>query len=249
MATVADKYAMWVDLVWGYLHGRPGALPVEQYWAALDATFAVKAVSWNWKDDAEHFGVQVDRDIMGRPTEEDLRRIDELTRLHPLVAWFERTHDPKPMTVGRVPAGMVDPTGFTILNELLGPQGLEQQLSIPYELGDHSHRAFVLARPIDDFTDDELELACRIQPLLMLASRQAAVLEHAGGGAGHGLTGRELSVLRLAADGGTSQRIGHTLGISPRTVNTHLDHIYRKLGVDSRVRAVTEGQRLGLIPR
>jgi DNA-binding CsgD family transcriptional regulator len=49
------------------------------------------------------------------------------------------------------------------------------------------------------------------------------------------LTPTELSVARLAADGLTNPAIGHRLFISPRTVETHLSHVYAKLGVSSRV--------------
>jgi DNA-binding CsgD family transcriptional regulator len=53
-----------------------------------------------------------------------------------------------------------------------------------------------------------------------------------------GLTGRELQVLQLAAHGRTNQAIARAVGISPRTVAKHLEHIYRKLGVTSRAAAV-----------
>jgi DNA-binding NarL/FixJ family response regulator len=48
---------------------------------------------------------------------------------------------------------------------------------------------------------------------------------------------REVEVLRLVAKGLTDAHIAEQLGISPRTVNTHLTSIYNKLGVDSRTDA------------
>jgi DNA-binding NarL/FixJ family response regulator len=63
-----------------------------------------------------------------------------------------------------------------------------------------------------------------------------------------GLSGREIAVLRLLADGGTACSIGTQLGISPRTVQKHLERIYRKLGVTDRVRAVREGEKMGVVP-
>ena len=50
----------------------------------------------------------------------------------------------------------------------------------------------------------------------------------------YGLTSKETEVLILAAKGRTNQRIREELGISAGTVNTHLMHIYRKLGVHDR---------------
>ncbi|TMD70049.1 MAG: hypothetical protein E6I91_00665 [Chloroflexi bacterium] len=52
-----------------------------------------------------------------------------------------------------------------------------------------------------------------------------------------GLTAREVEVLRLVAQGLTDRQVAEQLIISPRTVNTHLNSIYNKLGVDTRAAA------------
>jgi len=52
-----------------------------------------------------------------------------------------------------------------------------------------------------------------------------------------GLTSREVEVLKLVAGGMTSAQIAGELFLSPRTVETHLTSIYRKLGVTSRAAA------------
>lgn len=49
-----------------------------------------------------------------------------------------------------------------------------------------------------------------------------------------GLTARETEVLRLLANGLTNNQIAHCLVLSPRTVNVHVQAIYRKLNVISR---------------
>ncbi|MGC5015151.1 response regulator [Streptosporangium sp. DT93] len=49
------------------------------------------------------------------------------------------------------------------------------------------------------------------------------------------LTGRELDIVSLVADGRTNPEIGAELYITPGTVKTHLAHIQRKLGVRNRV--------------
>ena len=72
------------------------------------------------------------------------------------------------------------------------------------------------------------------------ARRAADELERAHGvvrSQGHGppvLTDQELHVARLAARGASNQEIGLELYVSPRTVETHLSSIYRKLGVRNR---------------
>ena len=48
------------------------------------------------------------------------------------------------------------------------------------------------------------------------------------------LTGREVEVLRLLAQGMTDAQIAEQLVISPRTVNNHLTSIYQKIQVSSR---------------
>jgi DNA-binding CsgD family transcriptional regulator len=53
----------------------------------------------------------------------------------------------------------------------------------------------------------------------------------------HGLTARELEVLRLVAAGGSNREIAATLVISERTVARHLQNIFAKLGVSSRTAA------------
>ena len=61
------------------------------------------------------------------------------------------------------------------------------------------------------------------------------------------LTGRELEILRLAAQGLSNARIAERLYVSVRTVQVHLTHIFNKLGVGSRTEAVIVGLRRGLI--
>ncbi len=51
------------------------------------------------------------------------------------------------------------------------------------------------------------------------------------------LTGREVEVLHWVSCGKTNRDIGDILGLSPRTVNKHLEHVYVKLGVETRTAA------------
>jgi two-component system NarL family response regulator len=61
------------------------------------------------------------------------------------------------------------------------------------------------------------------------------------------LTPRELTALRLMADGKSNKEIASELGISERTVKTHLGHLFEKLGVTSRTEAVKIATRRGLV--
>ena len=76
-------------------------------------------------------------------------------------------------------------------------------------------------------------------------SGAAAAAKLAEGVARVQLTPRELATLRLMADGRSNKEIAGTLGISERTVKTHLGHLFEKLGVTSRTEAVKVAARTG----
>ncbi len=61
------------------------------------------------------------------------------------------------------------------------------------------------------------------------------------------LTRREMDVLRLVVEAKTNGEIGMLLGISEKTVEKHLDTIFRKLGVASRVEAAVLAVRTDLL--
>lgn len=61
------------------------------------------------------------------------------------------------------------------------------------------------------------------------------------------LTRRELEILELISSGLTMRQVATRLGISPRTVETHVAKLYRKLAVRTRVQAVARAASLGLI--
>ncbi len=62
-----------------------------------------------------------------------------------------------------------------------------------------------------------------------------------------GLTDREVEVLRLVARGSSNKQIGADLGISPRTVQHHVAHLYAKIGVGSRAGAALFATEHGLL--
>jgi LuxR family maltose regulon positive regulatory protein len=61
------------------------------------------------------------------------------------------------------------------------------------------------------------------------------------------LSAREVEVLRLLAVGLSNQQIADELVVAVSTVRTHTKHIYRKLGVQGRVRAVARATALHLL--
>ena len=63
------------------------------------------------------------------------------------------------------------------------------------------------------------------------------------------LSSREREVLRLLAEGGNKQSIATELYISPDTVRSHLQHVFAKLGVRSKLEAVSLVMSEGWMPR
>jgi len=61
------------------------------------------------------------------------------------------------------------------------------------------------------------------------------------------LSGRELEVLDLLAEGLSNKLIAHALNISGHTVKTHVASIFAKLGASSRTEAVSQAIRRGLV--
>jgi len=68
-----------------------------------------------------------------------------------------------------------------------------------------------------------------------------------GGRKQKGLSERETEVLKLLATGVETAPIGRQMGISEKTVRTHIQNILRKLQMHSRVQAVVYAFRNGIV--
>jgi DNA-binding NarL/FixJ family response regulator len=84
------------------------------------------------------------------------------------------------------------------------------------------------------------ELLARVRRLLGL-KRERTMRVAAG------LTKREFQVLQLLSDGLAKSEIAQRLFITPKTVSTHMEHIFRKLGVQTAAQAVAVAYRNELI--
>ncbi len=100
-----------------------------------------------------------------------------------------------------------------------------------------AHDAFVRMRA-------EVELDLTRDVIRELGLRPPARTPAVGVGT---LTGREVDVARLAASRKSNKEIASALGISPRTVSTHLSSIFLKLEVASRGELADVARRQGLL--
>jgi DNA-binding NarL/FixJ family response regulator len=94
--------------------------------------------------------------------------------------------------------------------------------------------------PIDPF------IARRILTLLPSAELARANLPAPVAGAAV-LSSRESEILELVSQGLSNREIAEQLNISRYTVECHIKHIYRKLEVSSRTRAVNEARQRGIL--
>ena len=62
-----------------------------------------------------------------------------------------------------------------------------------------------------------------------------------------GLSAREAEVLALLVRGLSNKHIAAALFISPRTVGSHIEHIYTKIGVSTRGSAAMYAMRHGIV--
>ena len=166
------------------------------------------------------------------------------------MTWFATDQDPRSQTHSPI-ARRLSSSGDRRLIQL----GMEHQLSIPYRLDGTMFRTFVVARGGKDYSDDDLTLARHIQQSLITVDQQIRALARAVGrarrrpttAADFELTGRELAVLQLLAEGRTTRASARRLGCSPRTVEKHLERCFRKLGVRDRLNAVRVATQAGLV--
>jgi DNA-binding NarL/FixJ family response regulator len=148
----------------------------------------------------------------------------------------------------------LDPPALVLLDvNLPGICGYEVCRLMRDEFGDQFPIVFVSGARTESFdrvaglllgADDyiskpfrEDELLARIQSLLGQRHKVAARAVASR------LTARELQVLRLLSNGLGPDDIARLMVISPKTVGAHVEHIYMKLGVQTRAQAVAVAYR------
>ena len=153
---------------------------------------------------------------------------------HPLIQHYVHTTDRRPLAV----------TDMTTLrrwrssavgSDIHAVMGFYDHLAIPLPSRPGTMRAFAIGREDRGFTTQEREFIERLHPsLVVLDQRAQAALSPKT----DRLTRREKQVLAQISTGLTRQATARRLQISIRTVDKHLESIYRKLGVNSHIQAI-----------
>jgi DNA-binding CsgD family transcriptional regulator len=119
----------------------------------------------------------------------------------------------------------------------------ELEVGIPSPLWHTKTLVFGRTKARLDFDERDRSIATVLQPHLIQLYRNATLRRRLVDRCREGvvaadLTDREREVLMLVREGKTNSQIAHELWIAHGTVRKHLEHIYRKLGVQSRTAAV-----------
>jgi len=123
-----------------------------------------------------------------------------------------------------------------LFNDYYRRIGIDHVIAVPLFVDRSLLVSFVLNRNGRDFSDRERALLDLVREPLAALYRHALARQRGLGALP--VTPREREVLEWLAAGKTDREIGTILGMSPRTVQKHLQHIYEKLGVETRTAAV-----------
>ena len=169
---------------------------------------------------------------------------DRFFEVHPLV----RHHSSGPGGSARISdlLSQSEFRGSALFSEYYRRIGIDHAVAVPLLVDRGLLVSFVLNRSRCDFSDRECAFLDLVrEPLSALYRHLLARARPASGFATLPVTPREREVLSWLAAGKTDQEIAGILGMSPRTVQKHLQHIYEKLGVETRTAAVMRAMELG----
>jgi DNA-binding CsgD family transcriptional regulator len=253
---VAERTVSWLSGVIDLMRDPTPVMPVRPLLELLTMTFDITGASWNWTQPDGSSGAIVEPPnvLLAEPEFLELWLTGEAWEFHPLVAWFAQPGHVAPTTLARVPSALIPEHKRLVLERPLVRLGLEHQLCIVYRKVGGSEYSFVVTRATLDFDDNDLEVARHVQRSTRSLDQQCAALARLTRGAGSlslgtnlGLSGRELAVLQLVADGHATRVISRSLACSPRTVEKHLERCFRKLGVRDRLNAVRVARLAGVL--
>jgi DNA-binding CsgD family transcriptional regulator len=166
---------------------------------------------------------------------------------HPGVrSYIDRPGDLAPRRVSELPQTRERDyaEALNISQDLLG----HDQLSILHAVSADeawSGHGWIIGRDHTDFDDPDVEVAAQLAPVLVVLDRlhRMTLADQVGEERWQLLTPREQQIVTMLGTGMTARAVGAWAGIAESTVNAHLEHAYRKLGVHDRVSAILAAPR------
>ena len=162
----------------------------------------------------------------------------------PIHRWHGDGHDDEIVTLSAitVPAEYRDGDHY---KAVFDGSGVVDMLSIPCGSAGTVARVLV-CRDREGFSDDEIDAARILQPVIAGCLRQTQAMEQIRSDPlsedsmrERGLTAREAQIFSRLASGATSQAVGQELDISVRTVEKHVQNIYARIGARNRSEAIS----------
>ena len=170
---------------------------------------------------------------------------------HPLLRHYEMTGDLAARRISDV-ASDRQFRALGLYREFYRPARVDHQLVVSIPAPHGGMISVALNRHGRDFSDQQREVIDLLRPHLSQAAAIASLLSQPVPDTPRGtdgrllLTARQTRILQLVAAGSSDRAVARALGLSVRTVHTHLQHIYRALGVSSRTEAVAHVRALTL---
>ncbi|MDZ5663377.1 LuxR C-terminal-related transcriptional regulator [Nocardioides sp. S-58] len=163
---------------------------------------------------------------------EDLMR--EYGDTHPLANHYAKTASMDILTPADVCSG-TEWRSSMAYSLLRAEFGISEQLVIPTCGEGADFRCFVLGRAGGRYSDEDRTNAFWVQRMFLAAERRClGVRPHNG----HPLTECESRVIAMLGKGRTRYSTARALGCSPRTVDKHVENVFRKLEVNNLVAAL-----------
>ena len=191
-------------------------------------------------------------DVPGAISRPEIEAFDRHFHDHPLVRAHGREADRRTRRISDVAC----PLAFrrtTLYRDYYQRIGIDHVMAVPIHVEPKVLVGFVFNRSGRDFSDRDVAALEELRPHLAHLYRLTRAIDarNAWGVPSPDakrrddprLTERERDVMDGLAGGKTDRDIAAILGISPRTVHKHLQHIYEKLGVETRTAAVMRAMR------
>jgi DNA-binding CsgD family transcriptional regulator len=220
--------------------------------AGIGALIPSDILTYNEIDTRQRRAYMVEQPA-GIITISQVRTFERLSHQHPLIRHYTLTRETRPRKISDF-LSMGEFRRLDLYQEFFRDVAVNYQMAVTIPSSHSVVIGIALNRTLRDFSERDRAVLDVIRPHLAQSHRNAIeraalrerteaaerALWSASAACLASLTSREQEVLALVAEGKTNLQIADRLGLSPRTVQKHLEHIYDKVGVRSRTAAAIQ---------